>query len=47
MKQKRQYIQPDYAEYERQKREWVRLNPNATHEQYQQAMTKLARKLGV
>lgn len=39
--------QSDYAEYERQKREWVRLNPNATSKEYTQAMIALARKLGV
>lgn len=44
---KRKYIQPDYAKYEQLKHEWIKLNPNATPEQYQQAMTALARKLGV
>lgn len=36
-----------YHQYEILKAEWIAKNPNATHEQYQQAMTAIARKCGV
>jgi hypothetical protein len=36
-----------WQEYERLKREYVRNNPEATPEQYQQAMTALAQRLGL
>lgn len=36
-----------YAEYERRKADWIRANPEATPEQYQAAMTRIAREAGV
>lgn len=37
----------DYQKYESMKYEWIRANPAATPEQYQQAMRKIAEKCGV
>jgi hypothetical protein len=36
-----------YARYEARKREWATLNPGATAEEYQRAMTAIAREVGV
>jgi len=36
-----------YSTYELMKQEWIAKHPNATHEQYQQAMQKLAKKAGI
>ena len=33
--------------YEALKQDWIRRNPNATPQQYQAAMVRLARKAGV
>lgn len=34
-------------EYERMKSEWIKNNPNATPQQYQKAMMRIARNLGL
>jgi len=34
-------------QYELMKAQWIAKNPNASHVEYQQAMTKIARKCGV
>jgi hypothetical protein len=36
-----------YSQYEFMKAEWIAKHPGATHEQYQQAMMKLAKKAGI
>lgn len=36
-----------YTTYELMKQEWIAKHPNATHEQYQQAMREIAKRLGV
>jgi hypothetical protein len=36
-----------YLEYERRKAEWVRKNPDASPEEYQAAMTAIARRVGI
>lgn len=36
-----------FAEYERRKAEWVARNPDATPQQYQQAMKRIAKELGI
>lgn len=36
-----------FTEYERMKREFIKKHPNATPEQYELAMKKIARRLGV
>ena len=36
-----------YAHYEARKREWATLNPGATSEEYQRAMTAIAKEVGV
>lgn len=33
--------------YEKLKREWIARNPAATHEEYQQAMVRIAKMAGV
>lgn len=38
---------PDWAEYERQKREWVKAHPQATPTEYEAAMQRIAREVGV
>ena len=38
---------PDYAGYESAKRKWIASNPNATPEQYQRAMIRIAARYGV
>lgn len=35
------------SQYEFLKQEWIAKNPNATPQQYQKAMTAIARKCGV
>lgn len=35
------------AEYERQKAAWIAAHPNATHQQYTQAMRAIAKRLGI
>jgi len=36
-----------WSQYEFLKAEWIKNNPNSTPEQYQKAMTEIARKCGV
>jgi hypothetical protein len=36
-----------YSLYEQLKANWIRKHPNATPQQYQTAMQKLAKKLGI
>jgi hypothetical protein len=36
-----------YARYEARKQEWISRNPGATAEEYQRAMTAIAREVGV
>lgn len=38
---------PDLARYESLKAAWQASNPQATHEQYQDAMRKLAQECGI
>jgi hypothetical protein len=38
---------PDYSGYERAKRLWIANKPNATPNEYQKAMRKLAARFGV
>lgn len=33
--------------YEREKQDWLYKHPEATHEQYQQAIREIAKRLGV
>jgi hypothetical protein len=35
------------SQYKYLKAEWIARNPTVTHAQYQQAMTKLAKKCGI
>ena len=44
MRRKQRYT---YADYEAAKAYWVSKNPGATAEQYQQAMTAIARRMGL
>ena len=37
----------NYQKYEQLKKEWVAGNPNATNEEYQVAMRRIAEKCGV
>ena len=37
----------DYREYERRKAAWIAENPQATPEEYQQAMRRIAKECGV
>ena len=37
----------NYHQYEYLKNEWINSHPNASNIQYQKAMTKIARKLGI
>jgi hypothetical protein len=36
-----------YHDYEQAKREWLARNQSATHEQYQQACTRIAERMGL
>jgi hypothetical protein len=36
-----------YADYEQAKREWQRRHPAASHAEYQQAMSRIARRMGL
>lgn len=38
---------PDYSGYERDKRKWIANNPNATADEYDRAMRKIAARHGV
>lgn len=38
---------PRFADYEQLKRAWVAANPNATREEYQQAMREIAQRCGI
>ncbi len=38
---------PDFAEYERRKADYKARNPDATPEEYQQAMRKIAQECGI
>ena len=40
-------MQSDYALYEQRKAEWIAAHPEATPAEYQAAMTRIARALGV
>lgn len=37
----------DYSKYEKLKRDWIKENPNASPQQYTDAMRVLAKKAGV
>lgn len=37
----------NYTEYELMKANWIRKNPNATAQQYQEAMRNIAKRCGV
>jgi t-SNARE complex subunit (syntaxin) len=39
--------QPDYSGYESAKQQWIASNPNATPEEYQRAIRKIAARYGV
>jgi len=39
--------QTAYAAYERMKADWVRANPEATPQEYQAAMRRIARECGI
>lgn len=36
-----------YPTYEILKKEWITKHPSATHQEYQKAMTAIAKKLGI
>ena len=36
-----------YSDYEDAKRAWVARHPEATPEQYQEAMTRIAKRMGI
>lgn len=36
-----------HHEYERRKADWIYKNPDATPQQYQQAMKRIAKELGI
>jgi len=36
-----------YVKYEQLKKEWIAANPNATNQEYQVAMRRIAQKCGV
>lgn len=42
----RRPLSPDVQRYETEKSRWISLHPEATHEQYQQAMTQIAKACG-
>jgi t-SNARE complex subunit (syntaxin) len=37
----------NYQRYEQLKKEWIQANPNATNQEYQAAMRRIAAKCGV
>jgi len=36
-----------FAEYEKRKKEWVLANPTATHLEYEKALRRIAKELGI
>ena len=47
LKRERMDDRTAHAEYERRKADWVRANPEATPQEYQAAMTRIARECGI
>lgn len=44
---RRRTVCNSYARYEARKQEWITLHPDATADEYQRAMTAIAREVGI
>jgi hypothetical protein len=44
---RRRTVCNSYARYEARKQEWITLHPGATSDEYQRAMTAIAREVGI